>query len=194
MDHGQTAGWFNTKKARRIFSLRASLEKCASSLKSIQRPCYCFHTSVSILWSQPLSLCFVSGEKVRSPAHFVTFPWISCLEPQPERKQPWAMVTSLIAKQRQVWRWVAAGGVGGRREEGAAWVWTLGGPDSVVQCGQSCCGPAADTLTTVSKVKGVSTVCEKNVWWKWNNHLTVKMNVLVDEEDCICSVLEKSIS
>lgn len=131
MDHGQTAGWFNSKTAQRIFSLRASLEKCASSLESIQRPCYCFHTSVSILWSQPLSLCFVSGEKVRSPAHFVTFPWISCLEPQAERKQPWAMVTSLIAKQRQVWRWVAGGGVGGRREEAgggcmaldAWWTW-----------------------------------------------------------------------
>jgi len=60
--------------------LRLSLENRASSLVWIQGLCYCFHATVSILWSQPLSMCFVSGEKVRSPCTLCYFSWISCLE------------------------------------------------------------------------------------------------------------------
>lgn len=57
-----------------------------------------FSSLVEVLRSHPplqecgcvfVCVCYVSGEKVRSPVHSVTFPWISCLLPEREAALGW---------------------------------------------------------------------------------------------------------
>lgn len=56
-------------------------------------------------------VCFVSGEKVRSPVHFVTFFSESAV--WPERKQPWAGGDVTDSKIETIRRRVGGGGGGG---------------------------------------------------------------------------------
>lgn len=71
-------------------------------------------------------MCFVSGEKVRSPVHFVTFPESAVWSPSLRENSLGREVTSLIAKHRQFGgEWVVAAVVVGWRRGGDmdTWAW-----------------------------------------------------------------------